>query len=234
MSSVAADVGATEEVEQVGEDRRDARPAGHATMAMRSGVACSWWVTSSPDMISGPPYPNTIGGGLRVGPDVELGDGSAVAERAAAHQRDAGDAPRQVGRGAQREGDVGQRPGRHQPRPLVGAARLDDEPDGVGARRRPGRLGQRRPVEPALAVDVAGVLRLGDERALGAGVHRRRRGRAGRARRWRCASWPSSGALPATVVIPSRSVWRAATTMRDGVVVAGVAVEDDRQERRAT
>ena len=62
-------------------------------------------------------------GRLRIGPDVELGDGRAVAERAAAHQRDAGDAAGEVGRGAQGEGDVGQRPDGDEPRALACAGR---------------------------------------------------------------------------------------------------------------
>ena len=48
MSSVAADVGAAEEVEQVGEDRRRRRPGRARTSAIRSGVAWNWWVRSSP------------------------------------------------------------------------------------------------------------------------------------------------------------------------------------------
>ena len=153
------------------------------------------------------------GGGLGVGPDVELGHRGAVADRgAAAHQRDAGDAVGQVGRPAQRQRDVGQRSGRHQPHALPGAGGLDDEGHRVarpppsararGGRRRPGR--SRR-----------GRSRRGRAWPAAAGPRP-----GGRARRWPRRSRMtsalrvvrSSGALPATVVTPSSSVWRAATT----------------------
>ena len=68
-----------------------------------------------------------------------------------------------------------------------------------------GRLGEVGTVEAALAVDVVGVAGGGDERSFGTGVHRH----VDRPSRSRTISVlrvvRSSGALPATVVMPSRS-----------------------------
>ena len=109
-------------------------------------------------------------GGLGVGPDVELGDRRAVAERAPAHQRDAGDATGQVRGEAQGEGDVGERADGDDPDALAPAAGLDDELDGVAPVEGPGRCGQVGAVETALAVDHRGRPRFGEQRPLGAGV----------------------------------------------------------------
>ena len=49
------------------------RPPIARTRSMRSGVAWNWCVTSRPAITSGTPDPNTIVGRLGVGPDVELG-----------------------------------------------------------------------------------------------------------------------------------------------------------------
>ena len=89
---------AREERQQLGEQRGETvapspRPMA-ATCSMRSGVARNWWVTSSPGHHERPAVAEHDGSGLGIGPDVELGGGRAVAERAATHQRDAGDAPR--------------------------------------------------------------------------------------------------------------------------------------------
>ena len=110
-------------------------------------------------------------GRFGVGPDVELGDRRAVAERAPAHHGDAGDAPGQVGGEAEREGDVGERADGDDPHALAPAAGLDDELDGVAAVEGPRRRGQVGAVEPALAVDHRRRSRLGQQRSLGAGVN---------------------------------------------------------------
>ena len=152
---------------------------------------------------------------LRVGPDVELGDRGAVAERAAAHDRDPGDATGEVGRRAQRERDVRQRADGDEPRALAGAARLDDEADGVGRRRAAGtapggrrrrgrwRRGRRPPccgsassgrAAPAvhrhvdaeqLAHDERVVRRALERGVAGDGRDAERARRGGRRRRWR-------------------------------------------------
>ena len=121
--------------------------------------------------------------------------------------------PGQVGCGAQRERDVGQRPGGHQPDALLGAAGLDDEADGVVCwpAGRSARAGRRRPCRSC---------RGRSRRAVAARISGRL------APEWTGQSMPSrsrmmialrvvasSGALPATVVMPTRLVWRAATTM---------------------
>ena len=73
-------------------------------------------------------------GGLRVGPDVELGMWRAVAvQGAATHQRDTRDALPKIGGGAQGEGDVGERAKRCEPDPftLVLAHEFDDGLNGA-------------------------------------------------------------------------------------------------------
>ena len=59
-------------------------------------------------------------GGLGIRPDVELADGGAIAERAAAHHRDPGDGVGEVGRPAQRQRNVRQRTDGDDPRARVG------------------------------------------------------------------------------------------------------------------
>ena len=78
-----------------------------------------------------------------------------------------------------------------------------------------------------MARDPAGRGRAADRRRRRPG---RRSGRAASGRGARCGSCRSSAALPATVVIPrSSSTGRGAGEGdRQGIVVAGIAVEDDR------
>ena len=76
------------------------------------------------------------------------------------------------GAARERERDVRQRADRHEPDVVEGAARVDDEADGVGAVERGGRRGQVGAVEAAVAVDERGRVRLGDEWTGAAGVHR--------------------------------------------------------------
>ena len=109
---------------------------------------------------------------LGVGPDVELGERCSVAERAAAHEGDSGDVVEEVGRGTDREGDVGERAGRHQPEARRFAAHIDDEADGVGTVGATVRHGKIRAVQPALAVHEPRELGFGDERSFSSGVHR--------------------------------------------------------------
>ena len=102
------------------------------------------------------------------------------------------------------------------------ASRLAGGPDGGG---------RSRAVEPALAVDVSGVTRWGDQWPVGAGVHRH---------------VDAEQIADDDRVLRRRLQWRVAgdggdaeqvgvaggDDQCDGVVVAGVAVEDDRQRVR--
>ena len=114
--------------------------------------------------------------------------------------------------------------------PSVSAAGVDDEPDGVGAVERRRRRRKVGAVEPALAVDERGELRLGDERPLAARVHRHVDAEqvahhervVGRAIERRV---PGDRGDPDQFRVPRRR------HDGDGVVVAGVAVEQDRGPR---
>jgi len=110
--------------------------------------------------------------GFRVGPDVEFAGRRAIAERAASHQRDAGDAFGDVGRRSQGQRDVGQWADRYEPEVVGGSAGVDDERDGVGAVERGRRSREVGAVEAALAVDERTGVRLGDERAGAPRVNR--------------------------------------------------------------
>ena len=68
------------------------------------------------------------------------------------------------------ERDVRERADRHQPRAVVRPAGVDDEADGVRAVDVTRRRRQVGAVETARAVDETGVLRLGDERPFGSGM----------------------------------------------------------------
>ena len=110
------------------------------------------------------------------------------------------------------------------PQILVLSAHVDDEPHGVGAIERSGRRREIRTIEAALAVDVAGVLRFADERAVGARVHgdvdaeqvTHHECIVRRARQWRIAG---HGRDADQVGVPRGD------HDGDGVVVAGIAVE---------
>ena len=167
-------------------------------------------------------------GGLRVDPDVEFGGRGAVAEQPATHQRDSGDAMRDVGCEPQGESDVGERSGGHQPHTFVGAHRVDDVTHGVFAVHHTRGRGQIGAVESALTVHVRGVLRRGHERPNGALVNRNvepekilHHERVVR------------GGLDGCVARHGRDAEqvRVARRHHDGqrVVVAGIAVEDDRR-----
>ena len=133
------------EVEEVGEDRAS-DPAGGARP--RSGRCGQQLVGEVEAAITSGTRTEHGGGGLRVGPDVVLGDGRAVAERAATHDRDPGEAAGEVRGGAQGQGDVRERADADEPRALVRPARLDDEADGVRAVERAVRGRQVGAVEP--------------------------------------------------------------------------------------
>ncbi len=163
---------------------------------------------------------------LRVGPDVELGDGRAVAEGAAAHQRDPGDVVREVGCRPQRERDVGERAGRYEPDAGLAPTGVDDEADGViGVGSRVG-LGQVGAVQPTLAVDEAGEPGRCDERPSSAGMHAAAEveqiahdtGVVGRTVERRVAGHRGD-ADQIGVAVGDHD--------RDHVVVTGIAVEDD-------
>ena len=146
-------------------------------------------------------------GGLRVGPDVELGGGRRVARaERAAHQRDPGDPGAQRRRRTEQQGDVRQRPGgdeRHRlRRPRAGARPSAPPPI---SRRPDRRFRQVGAVEPRIAVELDRDPRLAHSgRSAPAAT-----GTSVRPRRVRTRSAlrvvRSSGALPATVVIASSS-----------------------------
>ena len=169
-------------------------------------------------------------GGLGIGPDVELGRGGHVplSDRTA-HQHD----PRDVGasRALEQERDIRQRTGRDE-RHGDGARRdrLGHELDRVGAERRSDRRRQRRPVEAALAVDVRRDGQVPDEGPVGA----RRDRDVAPADELQHPERIGSRLLERLVAVhrrhPEHVELRAAEReqQRDRVVVAGIAVEDDR------
>ncbi len=86
--AVAVDVGAAEEVEEVGEDRRHPPGQGaHERDPLRRRLEPVGEIESAHDQRAA--VAEDDGGGVGVRPDVELGHRRAVAERATAHQRDA-------------------------------------------------------------------------------------------------------------------------------------------------
>ena len=112
-------------------------------------------------------------GRLGIDIDVELGRGGDVAdlEIGAAHQHDLGDTRHDVGGAGEGGGDVGQgadRAERDAARRL-GAQGLDEEIDGMGRLQLHRGLGQARPVEPGLAMDVLGGDELARQRRVAAG-----------------------------------------------------------------
>ena len=171
------------------------------------------------------------GGRLGVGPDVELGDGRAVAERATAHDRDPADPRRQIRGDAQGEGDVGQRADADDPDALDGAARLDDEADGVVTVERPGGRRELGPVEAADTVHGRRRVQLGDQRASRPAVH----GHVG-TEQLTDGEGVVGGALERGVAGDGRDAEQLGVARRDddgdGVVVPRVAVEDHRHRHR--
>ena len=166
---------------------------------------------------------------LGIAPDVELGRGGDVAGRGApAHERDAGDEVGQVGREPEGQREVGERPGRHEPAPGPGAHGLDEELDGVAGS---GRTRQRREagsVQPRLAVHLLRVACLGDQRTGRAGVdshveveHLCHHERV--ARRALDPDVAADGRDPEQLGVATGQ------HHRHGVVLAGIAVEDDRR-----
>ena len=162
--------------------------------------------------------------GFGVGPHVELAGRGAIAERAAAHQRDSGDPASDVGRGAQGERDVGQRADRNEPHVVGTATGFDDERDGIGSVERSGRCGKIGAVESARTVDEGGGVRLGEKGPRAACMDRHVEAEqvahdervVGRAIEW-CV--PGDGGDPDEVRVVSGG------HDRQGVVMARIAVE---------
>ena len=209
------------------------RRAGVSRARMRATTpasASAWWVTSSGTRVTGTPQSSTIraaSGSTRM---LNSADGVALpALRGAAHEHDlvagAGD---QVGRALQRGRDVGQRPDRDERQV---AARGPAARSG-GRRRGAGRAGRRgreaRSVEPALAVDVLGQRSSrtsGRSQAAAIGTSRmpatvQRGARSARSSR-------GSGCRHDGDRGRARSPGSRRQQDRDGVVVTGIAVEDD-------
>ena len=130
---------------------------------------------------------------------------------------------------SQQPGDVRERPGRaeHDARPEP----FRQERHGVLVDRPCSRLGQRRPVEPTLAVHVIGDAELPDEGTLGATRH----GHIGAAGELEHLERVQRRLLERLVAVDGRDAeqldLRAGEREQDGdrVVVARVAVEDDRR-----
>ena len=174
-------------------------------------------------------------GGLRVGPDVELGRGRAVAlADRAAHEHDPLRA--RVGMEREQERHVGQRPdGDEREAAPAGAHLTREELDGVLGDRRGRRVGELGAVQAGLAVDVRGDVALAHERPVGAG----RDGHVGAAGELEHAERVRRRLLERLVARDGRDpdqldLGRGEREQdRDRVVVAGVAVEDDRRAHRA-
>ena len=165
---------------------------------------------------------------LRVGPHIELADCAAIAEHPAAHHADALEGFGEVRSEAQGDGDVGQGPDSDDPRPWVVAAGVDDEPGGiVGVRATAcsSSAGPSSPLAPWTSAAATGSASSGRAAPAWTGTSRPSSSRITSALR----VVRSSGAFPATVVIPRRSHMRGDDADGDGVVVAGITVEHDAQ-----
>ena len=113
------------------------------------------------------------GRSLGVGVDVELGSRGAVAERgAAAHERDAGDAINQRGVGSKGEGDVGEWPGRYQPRTRMFTGCRQQVTNGIGPVDRASERWQGWSRQAALTVNVSSEHRRLQEWSRRAGMDR--------------------------------------------------------------
>ena len=108
---------------------------------------------------------------LGIAPDVELGGGRHVAlPDRAAHEHDPLDPRLDPGITRQQQRDVGERPdGYQRDRSRRRLQRRRDPVNGVSLLRRPARRGQFGAFEAGLAVDVGGNLQLAHERAIGPG-----------------------------------------------------------------
>ncbi len=177
-------------------------------------------------------------GSLRVRPDVELGRGGRVPlPDGPAHQRDPGDPAGEARRGPQQHRDVRQRSGRDD-RDGFGrrADRRDRQLHGRGRDGGRGRLGEIRPVQTRRSVDIDRHPWLANERSFRSG-------------RDRDLSPVKEGQQPEGVVggPGQRGVARDRRDRHDvqfrprqgegdgeGVIVARVAVEDDRRRHRAS
>ena len=168
---------------------------------------------------------------LRVHPDVELGRGRPVAlADGPAHEADVRDLRRQAGRGQQQLGDVGQRPRRDQ-RDRAGR-RLEGRPQERERALGPhlgARLGEVGPVEPALAVDVVGDLERPRERGRRPGRDRHVGPAEQREDPERVARRLAQPDVAADGRDAQHLELRPGERQRDreGVVVAGVAVQED-------
>ena len=156
MSSWRADVGRREEVEQVGRARRRAGPAGAGRRSIRGGRGQQLVGQVEPGHHQRAAVAEHDRGGLRVGPDVELGDrrcGCRTCRRPSSRCRRCArpGRARRAGRGRCWSAD---RPATSHV-PSVRPAGVDDEPDGVGAVERAGRRRQVGAVEAARAVHAS-------------------------------------------------------------------------------
>ena len=225
---VATDVGAAEEAHQIGECRRQlTRRSANLIDAFGRGLQLMRDVEAGHDQRASVADDDCGGFGIR--PDVELGGGCAVAEQAAAHERDAR-RPCAAMSGADRSaramlviGPVGTS---HTPSLLRTVSMMKATASPTG--RRPGRRRKLCAVESALTVHVSGVTRLGNERSARARMHRyvdaeqiANHDGVVRRRFQRCVA--RDGGDAEQVGMASRD------DHRDGVVMPRVAVEDDGQ-----
>ena len=199
---------------------------------MRSGVAWNRWVTSRPAITSGTRRPEHDLRGLGVGPDVELAHGVAVAERPAAHHRDAGDPSGEIRRRLQRPGDVGLRSDRDEPDPLGRPAGVDDERDGVGPVERRGRRREVGAVEARFAVHEGREMCRFDQRPIAARVDRHVDAEQV-THHERVAGGPLQRCVPGDGGDADEVGEAGGGDDRHGVVVSRVAVEDHRRRGRA-
>ena len=151
VHAVAALVELLEEVGQLGDDAtrraRTAQPVGVRTREERLVRDVE------PDHRHGDAAAEDLGGGLRVDERVELGGrGDVALGDRAAHPDDALEPLAHVRVAPQQERDVRQRPGRDEHD--AGLDQLVEQVGGVHVERPRRRLGQRGPVEAALAVHV--------------------------------------------------------------------------------
>ena len=194
-------------------------------------------MTSRPDHRHVEPATEDERGSFGVGPDVELGRGSHIAFRdRPAHQDDAGDPAGRLGTLLQQPPHVRERADRDE---RNGLRRLREEPceevDRTFLDRLDLRLRQLRPVEPALPMHLERHPSVAHERARRARGHRH----VGPARELEHLE-RVSGRLVERLVPGDRRDGeeldlRAGERKehRDGVVVAGIAVENDRNRAHA-
>ncbi len=169
-------------------------------------------------------------GRLGIEVDVELGRGRHVAERAASHDRDAGDAVREAGIALQRERHVRERSRRDDPYSGDGPRDVEQVCDRVVGNDGAREHGQHGTGQSGFAVHVLGVaerVRPGGERRGGAGMYRHvdveELQHPERVARGALETHVAGHGGDAEQLRPVRG-----DGDRDGIVMAGVAVEDHR------